>query len=592
MLSTNLIIVLALVAAAVALFVWERFKPAVVAIAVMGVLLATGIITPEQGLSGFSNQATVAVAAMFVLSAGLEESGAVDKVGIYLSEGLTKRYLLSFVALLAGAGIMSAFINNTAVVAILIPIILKIASDAGISPSKLLIPVSFASMFGGVCTLIGTSTNLLASSIIEDSGLDPIGMFELAPVGVVLFAVGMVYLYVTRNLVPERRDPGELTEDIDVEKFLTDLELHRDSALEGSSIADALHDDIKELDVVAVIRGDEVFEYPDDDFELELDDILRVRGKIETLEKIRRADELIPRLSHAHEMGLDGEVVQLVEVAVSPEGELAGHKLAETNFEKRFGATPLGMRQRGEMTHRDLDEVRLKGGDVLLVAVSSGQIESLREAREVMLLSTRDIEPDRSEKTIPAVVAIIVGVVALAALDIMPIVASATLGGLLLVITGIISFERAIRAIDWDVVFLLAGVLSLGVALEETGGDQLLSAAIVWFNQLGGNYAALGFIYVSTALLTSTMSNNATAALLIPIALASAPQMGIDPRPLVMAVTFAASSSFLTPVGYQTNTMVYGAGHYQFADFVKLGGPLTLLFAVVATFLIPLVWPF
>ena len=290
MLSTNLIIVLALVVGAVALFVWERFNPAVVAIAVMGVLMASGIITPEQGLSGFSNQATVAVAAMFVLSAGLEDSGAVDRVGMYLSQGLTRNYLLSFIALLAGAGIMSAFINNTCVVAILIPIILKIASDAGISPSKLLIPVSFASMFGGVCTLIGTSTNLLASSIIEDAGFDPIGMFELAPVGGVLFVVGLAYLFVTRNLVPERRKPDELTEDIDVDKFLTDVELHKDSAFEGSTIDDALEGDIEDLDVVAVIRGDEVFEYPDDDFQLEIDDVLRVRGKIDTLEKIRQAD--------------------------------------------------------------------------------------------------------------------------------------------------------------------------------------------------------------------------------------------------------------------------------------------------------------
>lgn len=591
--SFEILFVIGLVLVSVTLFATEKFPVDLVGLMVMGVLLLSGIITPEEGLSGFSNTATVTVAAMFVLSAGLYKTGAVNSVGRALARVGRWSFWLGLLVIMITIGAISAFINNTAAVAVFLPIIISMARETGVSASKLLMPLSFASMFGGVCTLIGTSTNILVSSIAERHGEPAFGLFEFSSLGILFFIIGIIYMMtIGVRLIPGRRAGVELTETFEMKEYLTEIVLTPEAASVGKKVIDSPL--VKELDIgiVNLFRDGVSHGPPSPHTVLQANDELRVRCSIEKIKRLQqRIGVLLKPQRHLKDKDLQMDDIMLVEAVVAPNSFLVGKSLKETAFRKRFNAIALAMRHRDKLLHEKLGTTRLSAGDVLLIELEKGELEKLKQSNAFVIVSEVGEPGMRRRKVIPALL-IVAGVVATAAAGMFPIVVSAIIGTVLMVALRCITLEEAYQAIEWKVIFLLAGVLTLGIALEKTGTAAVLSHLLVNTVGVWGPVAVVSALYLLTSLLTEAMSNNATAALLAPIAIATAESLGVDSRPLLMAVTFAASSSFMTPVGYQTNTMIYGAGQYKFADFLRVGTPLNIIFWIVATIMIPLFWEF
>ena len=583
--------VLLLTIVAVVLFVTEKFSTDIVAILVMVVLLVSRVLTPAEGLAGFANTATITVGAMFVLSAGMFRSGAVNFVGRGLGRLARHSSGLMLFVLMVGVGVLSSFLNNTAAVAILIPVVIVVARRADTSPSKLLMPLSFASMFGGMCTVLGTSTNILASAISEQAGLGAFGMFEFTKLGVIFFAVGVTYMMtVGRKLVPDHRGRGDLTTSFGLGDYLTDLILQADSKSVGKALESApLVKDLG-IEVLQIRRGEDTLR-PTPETVLCENDVLRIQGNLRTINELKdRAGVAFGMSVKWRDEDLQSTDTRLVEAVVGPSSPLAGKSLAESRLRENFGASVLAVRQHGTLRHSEFENITLMPGDALLIDVPNDQIEHLTEQRVFLVVSRAGIPRFNWPKAAKAL-AIVVSVVVVAATGLLPIVAAAATGALAMVLSRCISTDEAYGAIEWNVLFLLAGMLSLGAGMEKTGASTMLAEGMV--NAVGGfgPIALLAAFFGATMLLTEVMSNNATVALLLPIAITTAHSIDANPRTFMFAVVFAASSSFMTPVGYQTNTMIYGPGQYRFVDFVRVGAPLNLIFWILGVLLIPWFWP-
>jgi di/tricarboxylate transporter len=591
--SFEIAIVLAVLALSVGLFVTEKLRVDMVALIAMALLLLSGIITPSQGLAGFSNPATITVGAMFIISAGLFKTGAVSFIGDLALTVFRSGFWVGIIFMMIVTAILSAFINNTPVIAIFLPILLGVARETGFSASRILMPVSFASMFGGVCTLIGTSTNILVSSIAEKSGLRAFSMFEFTPLGLIFLGVGTVYMLAFGiRLIPERRGEGDLVEEFKLEDYLAEVVI-----LEGSaSIDKALFEApiVKDLDItiLKIERGDEVIQLPTARQKLEQGDILLIRTDLEQLRALheREGVQFKPQTKWGDESLASGDY-RLLEAVIDPSSKLVGSTLQRSKFREQYGATVLAIRHGGKLLHEKLSDTILKPGDLLLVEIRQDFVGTFKRSRDFIITSEMEMTEFRRSKALLAVM-IVAGLVAAAALNLAPIVVTAVMGAIALILVGCISLEEAYEAIDWKIIFLLAGVLSLGIALEQSGAAAVIASTMLNYVGAWGPIALVSAFYLLTSALTETMSNNATAALLAPIAIVTAQSIGVDATPFLMAITFAASASFLTPVGYQTNTMIYGPGQYKFMDFVKVGGPLNVIFWIVATIFIPIFWSF
>ncbi|MDZ3822523.1 MAG: SLC13 family permease [Pseudoxanthomonas sp.] len=580
--------VLALLGLAVALFASEKLPVDIVALLVLVLLLVLGLVTPAQGLSGFSSQATITVAAMFVLSAGLQRTGALRFVAGAIARWGHRPWLLVLMVM-ASVGLVSAFVNNTAAVAVFLPLVMAATAQRGMSHSKVLIPLSYASQMGGVCTLIGTSTNLLVHSIARDMGLPGFAMFEFTLLGLVTMAVGFAYLLLAGPWLLADRRGGELIRDYQLGKYITELRVPHGAALVGRSVEEAKLGE-QGVYVLELLREDGKVWSPRSE-RLRAGDVLLVRGDWQQIQALHERE----RLAFEPEFRLRDEALQdddrlLVEAMVAPNSRLAGNTLAGTEFHWHTSAAVLAIQRRGEVIREQLKHVPLALGDVLLLLVPAGEMAELRANPNLLVLTEK--EDDRgSRRRAPLALAIMAGVVALAALGVADIVVTALAGAVLMVLAGCLRADEIYDAIDWRVIILLAGVLPLGIALTSSGAAQAVAAQAMALVGGAGPVAALAVVYLLTSLLTEAMSNNACAVLMAPIAVATAQGLGVDPTPFLVAVAFAASTSFATPVGYQTNTMVYNAGGYRFGDFVRIGVPLNLLFAVVAIVLIPVFWP-
>ncbi len=596
-------LVIALLVVTLVLFTTERLPVEVVSLLVLGALLLIGVAGPgigllrpdkwislEETLSGFSNTAVVTVAAMFVLSAGLDKTGAMAAVGRALVR-LGRNQTTLLLVMMFVVGLVSAFVNNTATVAVFLPLVLMLCARRQLPPSRVLIPLSFASQFGGVCTLVGTSTNLLVSSISEKAGSGGFSMFEFSQLGVILLCAGTIYLLVTsRWLLPARRG-RELTEAYQLREYLTEVRVMPGSPLVGKTAAESHLGEKHDVTVLEILREQRKIWTPDD-AQLRANDILLVRGKVTSLMELRASTGLeIESEFKLKDATLAHQDLTLVEALVSPLSRLAGHSLASADFRWRYDAIVLALQRHGQLLREKLTNVRLQFGDALLLLLRKKDLPGLRANDNLIVLSEVETPSLRSRRTLIAL-GIIGAVVSLAALNVAPIFVCAIIGGLLMVLTRCVTVEQAFRAIDWRVIFLLAGVLPLGMALERSGGALFIAEHTLGMMSVFGPVAVLAVLYLLTALLTEFMSNNAAAVLLAPIAISTAVKLGVDPKPMLMAVTFAASTSFATPVGYQTNTMVYSAGGYRFTDFTKIGLPLILIFWVLSVWFIPKFWPF
>lgn len=591
--NPEIILVFAIALCALILFATEKLSVDLVALLIMGSLLAFGIVSPEEGIAGFSNKATVTVAAMFVLSAALFKTGAVNYLGKITSDIFKRNYWFGLIMVMLAVGFFSAFINNTPVVAVFIPVLLGVAKEIKISASKLLMPMSFASMFGGVCTLIGTSTNILVSSIAEEKGQPAFSMFEIAPLGLVMFAAGSVYmLTIGIRLIPERRAEGDLIESFNLQEYIAEVVLLESSNSVGHAIKDAPI--VKEIDltIIEIQRGDEMISVPPPDFILGVGDVLRVRCDLEKFKKIQVREGVLfkPQFKWRDE-DVETADVKLVEAVIAPSSQFVGKSLEDLQFRETFGANVLALRHRGKLMIEKIADTKLGAGDALLLEVKADRYKQLRRNPSFVITSEIEQPIYRKSKLIPALL-IVAGVILTASLDIAPIVVTAVIGSILMILVGCIKIDEAYEAIEWRIIFLLAGVLTFEAAMENSGAAPLISEKIIAAVGIWGPVALLSAFYLMTFIFTETMSNNATAALLTPIAIATAKAMSVSPRPFLVAVMFAASASFMTPVGYQTNTLIYAPGQYRFADFLRVGTPLNIIFWILATIFIPYFWAF
>ena len=587
--TLEMLLVLGLVVSAVILFATERLPVDLTAMILMGTMLLSGLISPQEAISGFSNPATVTVGAMFILSAGLFKTGAVNVVGKILGWFAKINFWLVLVVMMLLVGGLSAFINNTAAVAVFLPVMLTIARDTGVSPGRLLMPLSFASMFGGVCTLVGTSTNILVSSIAERHGLPDFGMFEFTRLGLIFFAAGSVYmLLIGVRLIPRRGAETGGSPLFGSGDYLIEIVLEPEARSVGKALATS------PLLKNVQIRGAEVFrdgvlvKEPPEQLILQAGDHLKVRCDLEAFRKLRERRGVTLRQEN---VPASGEELMLIEAVVATGSSLDGRSLKQARFRSRYGLTALAVRHRGQVMREDLEDMVLRSGDVLLFEVEQHHLDQLREDKTFVLISQVEMPVFRKKRMLAAIM-IVTGVVAAAATGVVPIVSGAIIGCCLMILSGCLTLDEAYSAISWQVIFLLAGVLTLGNALESSGAARLLAGYLVETVGALGPFALVSAFYLVTSLLTEMMSNNATAALLAPIAITAAEAMGVDSRPLLMAITFAASASFMTPVGYQTNTLIYGPGQFRYADFLRVGTPLNIIFWILATIFIPQFWPF
>jgi len=583
-------IVLGLIALMMVAFISDRFPAESVGIGGAVVLLLSGILTPGEMLSGFSNPATVTVACMFILSGGLQKTGALAALGAALMRVARWPWLLLLLIMVVVGGI-SAFVNNTAAVAVLLPLVLQAARLRGLPASRFLIPLSYASQFGGVCTLIGTSTNLLVNSIAVQAGVPAFSMFEFAQLGGLLFAAGTLYLWCLGPWLLPSRPTDDLVVRYGLGEYMTELRVMPGSPLVGRSFSSARLPGGEGIRLVEVMRARRRLEVPQEAL-LAVDDLLIVRGGARELLALRgRAGlELNPEFK-LRDAVLQGDDLMLAEAIVAPGAPFAGQTVGDLRLGEAHELAVLALQRHGAALNERLAHTPLEIGDILLVLGRREAVLRLTRDRDFILLGEVSA-PKLTRGRVPWSLGIMGGVVALAALGVIDILPAAMLGGLALWATGCLKTEEIFESVQWRVVVLLAAMIPLGIALEKTGGAAWLAQRAFALGGHGSPWVALAVIYLLTAVLTEFMSNNAAAVLLAPLAIGAAQTLGADPKPFLMAVAFAASTSFATPVGYQTNAMVYTAGGYRFADFARVGIPLNLLFFAIAVWGIPRFWPF
>lgn len=590
MISTGAIITLIVIVVSIVFFAIEVIAIDLVALLMLVTLILTGVITPEQGIEGFSNKATITVAFMFILSAALLKTGALQFLAHRLAKSFRYNFKLSFVLMLVLIAIISAFINNTPVVAVFIPVMIQIAHASGQSPKKLLIPLSFASIFGGTMTLVGTSTNLMVSGIAKDYGALELTMFDLTKLGIIFLIVGVIYMsFIGIKLLPTDIKTAQSKKN----DYITTVNLAQYSRLPIQELSL-----IKEIGmtVKAIVNKDK--ETTEFDSTLPLKDSTEKMILATNLEQLKQLKER-SRIKSETGYTINGHRLRkketsLVEVVITPTSHLVGKPLSKHYFTRNFRAVPIALKEREGIIQIDKDP--LKAGDVVLLEARTRYISELKSTEKqenapFILLSEEHLI-DFDQRKFFLVLAIIAGVVITAASGVMDIMVSCISGVSLLLLLKVIKMPEAYQSINWKVIMIIACALSLGKAMNNTGLDELIAKGII--TQLGdmGPIFVLSGLYLLTSILTELMSNHAAAALILPIALTTAASLGVSPLPFIVAITFAASASFMTPMGYHANTMVYAAGQYKFSDFIKVGTLLNLIFWALATLLIPILYPF
>lgn len=588
---------LALILVALVLFVREVFPIEVTAMVLLGVLLIVGIITVEEALAGLSNKAVVTVGAMLVLGQALVKTGVLTTAADRLAAATGSRTWAAMSLVLVVAGLLSGFLNNTAVVAIFIPLVIDLCRRFHVSPSKFMLPLSYASIAGGTLTVIGTSTNLLVSGIAEDYGLPPFHMFEFTSLGIILLAVGLVYvLFASPYMLPTRSTPEALTRQYKMRHYLTEVQVTESSALIGATIEESALNRDYDITVISVHRGVDHVTENLRHLRILADDLLVVRGSGENLMRLSSAKGLAPlsevRLSDA---AISDEGQFLVEVIVGRNSSLIGRTLEEIDFRQRVGAFVLAIRREGEILHDKIASTQLQFADDLLLVVPEERMGQLRHSEDLIVTSRNQVETSLGG-TKWAILFILPAIVVLAALGIVDIVKGAIIGCIALLALRALRPSEAYRALDWSILVLIAAFVPVGAAMQKTGTAEFLAGGILRLRDLNPDFftpaVILSVLYLLTSVLTQTISNNATAILMAPIAVQLAVELGVDARPFLIAVAFSASAGLMTPYGYQTNLMVMGPGGYRFLDFVRFGGPLTIMFWIIASLLIPFMWSF
>lgn len=587
------VIALVITGFALVLFVWNRLRVDVVALIIMLLIILTGLATPQEGISGFAHEATITVALVLILAAGLLRTGAIDVLARWTARlaGKSELRLLALTLLIVVP--LSAFINNTAAVAVLMPMVLGLARSSEVAPSRLLMPLSFAAQLGGTITLIGTSTNLLVAGVALDLGVERIGLFDITMPALIVSGAGLLYLFtIGRWLLPHRKADVDLLLSYELHDYLTMLRVRPGSRLADRSLAESRFGHALGLQVMRVVHSDGTTDAPTGATVIRAGDILAVEGKIPDIAKIQNDGGL--EMADAELILKDGTElgeVRIAEILVPRRSSVARRTVRDLALRARFGISAVAVRRHGVRLHEPIGDVRLQPGDMLLVQGNAESLNRVHQESDLVLLGAVDLPSIRARKMKYAV-PIVAGVVLLPAIGVMSILVSALMGVIAMFLTRCITPDEAYREMDWMVIVLLGAILPLGTVMHTTGAAGFIAHNLMTFASPLGPHGLLAMFLLLTTLLTSVISNAAAAVVLTPVAVAGAVSLGLSPMPFVVATMIGASNSFMSPVGYQTNTMIYGPGGYRFSDYVRVGTPLSLIIVLMGTLAIPLFFPF
>lgn len=591
--NLQMIITFAILAAAFVAFVKEWLPNDLVALGALALLLLVGILDEKDLGEVFSNAAPMTIGAMFIIGKALGRTGVIDWIAHHFERWAGKSLGRAILVLALVVVPLSAVMNNTPVVIVFLPVLLAFARSTGLKASKLLMPLSFLSILGGTITLIGTSTNLLVSGLAEKQGQPAFGIFEISGLGIAYAVVGTLYIrFIGRHLLPDRDTVSSLLDSEDTRKFSSAVEIPAESPLIGGRLIDEpLFSKCKNTTVYEVIRqGRRVDDIPLDVITLEERDVLWFRATSKQLAEIQGSAGV--RMIHRKTGGdPQGNEVKTVEAIIGQQSPFIGKSIKESNIRRRYGIVVAAVHRKGINLSEGYQDIRLAFGDTILLEGPVHNIARLNQEGGFLSLNEVSVQPVLRSKMTMAV-GILAGVVFAAAFGLLSITSAAVIGAVVAILTGCVEIRNAYKAIEWEVLFLIYGMLGIGLAMEKTGGAEWIAMGVVGAMDQFGPIAILGAMYLLASILTELVTNNAVAILMTPIAISIAESMEVDPRPFLVAIMFGASASFITPIGYQTNTYVYGAGGYRFGDFLRIGIPLNLLLWGTAVLLIPMIWPF
>lgn len=601
--TTDQVLVLSILLLSLLVFAWDRYRVDVVALSVMVTLVLTGVLEADVALSGLSNPAVVTVLAVFILSGALVSTGVADRLASAMLKVAGTSPGRVIAVLMATCGLMSAVMNNIGATAILLPATLVVAERTGIAASKLLMPLAFASLLGGNLTAIGTPPNILANGILaQHPDLEPFAFFDFAPTGAPVFIAGIVYMAVIgRWLLPTRARSGRLSDIYQIDDYLSTVTIGTGSPLVGAALEDVAPAG-SELRVLAIRHADgRRVVTPRGSTRLLAGDRLTVQATLQALAEFGHLhageddlviDDSVVSWTDPMSTSDSGEAtIDVIEVMVAPESRLIGRTLTEVEFRRRWGLIALAIRGPAVGVTVAIDDVRLRAGDSIVVTGQRDRLVELFASDDFVTLHAPNIRMRRLRKA-PTAVLVTVGVLATSALGLVPISIAMLTGALVLVVSGTISMEEAYSSIDWKAIFLIAGMLPLGTAMEQTGTAQLIADELVEATGGAGPLWTMLGIYALTAGITSVIANAAATVLIVPIAIDAAITLDVSPMPFVMATVIAASTAFILPIGHQVNVLVYGPGGYRFGDFARVGTGLTALVMLIVAFLVPAVWSF
>ena len=581
-------VTLAIVVSLIVVMVRELLQPAFAILLATIALMLLGIISPAQAFSGFSNEAPIAVAALLVVARAVDVSGVFQPIVRVLFGRAQGKWLMARVAFPIAA--MSGFVNNTTLVAMAVPPALDLCRRRGLSPSRFLIPISYAAVLGGVTTTIGTSTNLTVSGLLTSAGMEPLSLLELTPVGVPIALGGcLAMVFLAGRLLPDRArsDEGSGGE----RKFAVSMRVRPGARADGRSVEEAGLRHLKGVFLVEIDRGGRTIAPVAPEEVLVGEDVLTFVGRVDHVVDLQRSPGLQSTENRQIDQLGDGSH-KFYEVVVANSLNLVGRTLRDAGFRARYGAAVLAIHRSGQRIDAKLGDVRLHMGDTLLVLADADFRERFRDDPDFLLIAPRQgISPTQPRKA-ATVAAIGIGFLALVGSGVVPILHGALAAAMLLVLTRVLTLRQARDAVDLNIVILIAAAFGLGAAVEQTGLGLAAAAVLVDLLEPFGPLGALAAVLLATMALTELVSNNAAAVLVFPIAIATAASFGVDARPFVVVVALGASLSFLTPIGYQTNLMVYGLGNYRFLDFTLMGLPLNLITILLTLILVPVVFPF
>ncbi len=596
--NIDIIIVLSILVLGFILFLLEYFTIDVTALIILSCFFGLGYLTPTEAVSGFSNPAVITIGLLFILSSAIQKTGLLEYLVVTINRLLQSSRGLGMAVYYFTVSIASSLINNTAIVAIFMPVTIRLAHRYQISPSKMLIPLSYAAILGGTLTLVGTSTNLLVNSIyMSYEGVEPLGMFEFFRYGIIILIIGTIYLLIVApKLIPSRTVTSSLTKSYHLGGYLTEMRIKKESPLVGKSCLDRSINHNYDVTVLDIIRDRKHIVNNIRRTILKEGDILFVRGTLENFIRMKEVEDITlltdEKLTQEE---LEQEDNELVECLLTDDSDLVGKSLMSTNFRQVFGAFILAIRREGDIIRKKIAHMQLHAFDTLLVYGPTKKISTLSDRGDFIVLGKVEARLQKDRFWWVSIYVVLISIF-LASIGYVPILKGAFISVVILLCLKIITAQESYQSIHWQVIILIAALIPIGIVLQSTGtADWIgnnISRFIYLFSISWQPYALLATIYFITMILTEISSNVATAIIMVPIAIAVSGQIGLESRPFVFAVAFAASASFITPIGYQTNLMVYGPGGYKFSDYIRVGLPLSLLLFLTAVIILPNIWSF